>query len=55
MRMTVISIRTELIAWYKRRGYAFTGETRPFPTDDPLFGVPARHDLEFMVLEKPLD
>ena len=54
VRMTVISIRTELIGWYERRGYARTGETRPFPADDPLFGTPLRDDLEFVVLEKPL-
>ncbi|MCY1672451.1 GNAT family N-acetyltransferase [Novosphingobium sp. SL115] len=31
MEMTVIDARPELIAWYERRGYARTGETRPFP------------------------
>jgi ribosomal protein S18 acetylase RimI-like enzyme len=54
MRLTVISIRTELIAWYERRGYVRTGETQPFPADDPLFGVPSRDDLEFVVLDKTL-
>lgn len=54
MRMTVISIRPELIAWYERRGYRRTGETLPFPADDPLFGIPLRNDLEFVVLEKAL-
>jgi GNAT superfamily N-acetyltransferase len=29
--MTVVNIRTELIAWYERRGYLATGETLPFP------------------------
>jgi len=53
-RMTVISIRKELIAWYERRGYRLTGETRPFPYGDPLFGEPARDDLAFAVLEKAL-
>eukprot|EP00456_Euglypha_rotunda_P087489 TRINITY_DN89115_c0_g1_i1.p1 TRINITY_DN89115_c0_g1~~TRINITY_DN89115_c0_g1_i1.p1 ORF type:complete len:150 (-),score=18.35 TRINITY_DN89115_c0_g1_i1:70-519(-) len=27
--MTVISVRHELIAWYERKGYRRTGETRP--------------------------
>jgi ribosomal protein S18 acetylase RimI-like enzyme len=54
MRMTVISIRAELIAWYERRGYRRTGETAPFPADDPLFGIPLRDDLSFVVLEKPM-
>lgn len=31
MEMTVIDARPELIAYYERRGYAQTGETRPFP------------------------
>ena len=31
MVMTVINIRTELIAWYERRGYRLTGATLPFP------------------------
>lgn len=54
MRMTVIDLRTELIAWYQRRGYRRTGEIRPFPATDPRFGVPLRDDLRFEVLEKSL-
>jgi GNAT superfamily N-acetyltransferase len=54
IEMTVIASRGELIAWYERRGYALTGERRPFPLDDPRFGLPKTHDLEFVVLEKPL-
>lgn len=48
MEMTVIDSRASLIAWYERRGYAFTGERRPFPVlrDPPI---------NFVVLEKPLD
>ena len=52
--MTVITQRAELIAWYERRGYALTGERRPFPAHDPRFGKPRRDDLEFVVLGKPL-
>ena len=52
--MTVIVQREELIAWYERRGYRRTGERRPFPNDDPRFGLPKRRDLEFAVLEKAL-
>jgi ribosomal protein S18 acetylase RimI-like enzyme len=39
IEMTVIESRTELIAFYERRGYAQTGEKRPFPIalDPPLF------------------
>ena len=47
MEMTVIDSRDALIAWYERRGYARTGETRPFPVlrDPPI---------TFAVLEKSL-
>lgn len=54
VRMTVVSIRDTLIAWYQRRGYALTGETLPFPYDDERFGRPRRADLAFVVLEKAL-
>ena len=54
MRMTVIDLREELIAWYERRGYHRTGETLPFPATDPRFGLPKRDDLRFAVLEKEL-
>jgi GNAT superfamily N-acetyltransferase len=54
LRMTVISVRTELIAWYARRGYVLTGDRAPFPYGDPRFGEPKRDDLEFVVLEKAL-
>jgi ribosomal protein S18 acetylase RimI-like enzyme len=49
--MTVISVRDELIAWYKRNGYEDTGAKEPFPASDvhiPITEVP----LEFIVLEK---
>ena len=52
--MTVIRQRDELIAWYERRGYAKTGERKPFPYGDARFGLPKRDDLEFIVLEKKL-
>ena len=51
--MTVITIREELIAWYKRNGYLDTGEREPFPAnfdDVVLHSEP----LTFMVLEKLL-
>ena len=55
MRMTVITARDELIAWYERRGYARTGERLPFPYSDERFGRPLRDDLEFAALEKELE
>lgn len=54
MEMTVIGQRSELIAWYERRGYQRTGETRPFPYGDERFGLPRRDDLHFVVLAKSL-
>ncbi|WP_375393801.1 GNAT family N-acetyltransferase [uncultured Sphingomonas sp.] len=47
IEMTVIEQRTELIAYYARRGYVPTGEVRPFPV---AFDAP----LTLVVLEKPL-
>jgi ribosomal protein S18 acetylase RimI-like enzyme len=54
MRMTVIDIRDELIAFYERRGYRRTGILKPFPYGDERFGLPQRDDLRFEVLEKTL-
>lgn len=51
--MTVISVRKELIEYYERRGYKHTGETKPFPMNDPKFGLP-KQLLEFIVMEKQL-
>lgn len=54
MQMSVLHAREALIAWYGRRGYAKTGETKPFPYGDARFGTPTREGLYFEVLEKPL-
>jgi len=54
MRMTVIDIRDELIAFYERRGYVRTGIKKPFPYGDPRFGIPLRDDLRFELMEKAL-
>lgn len=47
MEMTVIDQRSELIAYYERRGYVLTGEKRAFPV---LLDPP----LAMVVLEKAL-
>lgn len=49
--MTVIDTRTELINWYVRHGFQLTSGKKPFPADDPQFGLPKKF-LEFVVLEK---
>lgn len=48
--MRVITLRTELIDWYVRHGYARTGEVIPFESP-AKFGVP-RQPLAFEILEK---
>ena len=52
MEMQVFWQRDSLIAWYERMGYRRTGETRPFPMDDPRLGLPLRDDLWFEVLAR---
>ncbi|URW76514.1 GNAT family N-acetyltransferase [Sphingomonas donggukensis] len=47
IEMTVIDVRTALIAYYERRGYALTGERRAFP-------VAVEPPLHLTVLVKPL-
>ncbi|KAJ7099452.1 acyl-CoA N-acyltransferase [Mycena belliarum] len=54
VEMAVIAQRLELIAWYQRRGYAPTGETRPFPFHALINGGALRDDLHFVVLQKSL-
>ncbi|MEZ0485726.1 GNAT family N-acetyltransferase [Fibrella aquatica] len=52
--MTVIPQRTELIAWYERRGYQRTGNVHPFPDDPDRFGKP-KASLSFIELEKKIN
>ncbi|WP_150291915.1 GNAT family N-acetyltransferase [Sphingobium estronivorans] len=47
MEMTVIASHDRLIAYYRRRGYAPTGERRPYP-------VPLDPPYEMLVLAKAL-
>lgn len=50
--MTVISVRTELIAWYERHGYRKTGVVLPFEPNEKFEIL--NHPLEFIVLEKQM-
>ncbi len=52
--LAVLAPRSELRAWYRRRGFVETGRTEPFPYGDPRFGLPVRDDLELVVVERPL-
>ncbi|MDQ6469478.1 GNAT family N-acetyltransferase [Flavobacterium sp. LHD-80] len=51
--MTVISVREELIAWYKRHGYVDTGEREAFP-ESGIHVTVSEEPLEFIFLEKKL-
>jgi ribosomal protein S18 acetylase RimI-like enzyme len=51
--MTVITLRTELIAYYERRGYRRTGRFEPFPIEDKR-STALVDNLRFEVLEKAL-
>lgn len=53
MMMLVITLRTELIAFYERRGYRRTGIFKEFP-DDIRYGIPKVRRLQFELLEKSL-
>jgi ribosomal protein S18 acetylase RimI-like enzyme len=54
IKISVIQLRTELIAWYERAGYVRTGVVESFPYDDPSVGTPLRDDLELVELKKVL-
>lgn len=51
--MTVISVREELIAWYKRHGYADTGKREAFP-ESHIHVTVSEEPLEFIFLEKKI-
>ena len=51
--MTVISVREELIAWYKRHGYVDTGEREAFP-ESGIHVTVSEVPLEFIYLEKKI-
>lgn len=53
--MEVLNVRTDIKAWYERKGFRPTGNTIPFPYDDERFGLPRRDDLQFDEYAKPLD
>ena len=53
IKISVINVRTSLIEWYERMGYARTGVVEPFP-DDTTVGTPLRSDLALFTLVKPV-
>ena len=54
MMMWVLEPRTELIAWYERRGYARTGDSVDFPYDESATAGPMHPGMRFIVLAKDL-
>ncbi len=55
IRITVIPSRTELIAFYERRGYVRTGHSEPFPDGEPRIGIPKVEGLRLDEWVKKLD
>ncbi|KAL0487083.1 yiiD [Acrasis kona] len=54
--VTVIHLRSELIAWYKKIGFVENGEVEPFPevTENNDNGTPIVDNVYFIVLKKEL-
>ncbi len=59
--MTVINVRSELIAYYERRGYALTGGSEPFPwglsqprSSNGKMVAPEQSDLCLLQMQKSL-
>lgn len=54
LQLVTLHVRSEVIAWYERRGFELTGETRPFPYGDERYGRPTRDDLLLVSMKKSL-
>lgn len=52
MSLSVISLRTVLIAWYERRGYTLTGRRHPFPFSTTTGET--RNDFDLVEMSRPL-
>jgi ribosomal protein S18 acetylase RimI-like enzyme len=52
LTLTAISLQTDLISYYERRGYQRTGRREPFPHDEQPGAL--RHDFDLIELKKPL-
>ena len=50
MTLRMVNLRSEMIAWYERRGYALTGHRDPFPFD--LHPAAGRSDFDFVEMRK---
>jgi histone acetyltransferase (RNA polymerase elongator complex component) len=54
MKMRVIGVRSELIAYYLRRGYSLSGEKEDFMIAEDTFGEPKNQNLFFEILAKKI-
>lgn len=52
LELLVLQGRNALMAWYERRGWRRSSETRPFPYGQPELGEPRRSDLTLCVLTR---
>ena len=50
MTLRVVSLRSEMIAWYERRGYSLTGNHDAFPFD--LHPASGRTDFDFVEMKR---
>jgi len=55
VRLQVLHMRSDILAWYDRLGYKLNGQRAPFPYGNERVGIPKRDDLEFIVLTKVLE
>lgn len=54
LRISVIHVRSELIAYYERRGFVATGVSEPFVFDETIFGKPLVEGLTLIEMIKDL-
>lgn len=54
LRLTVIPVRQELVSWYQRLDFQFSGQVFAFPYGDEKFGKPRRSDLTLAEMKKSL-
>ena len=54
LEMTVLDVRTELLAYYGRRGFQPTGDFKPFPPPGVDGIIVLREGLQLVVLRKDL-
>ena len=54
IRISVLHVRSELIAYYERRGFLVTGVSEPFRLEEAIFGKPLVSGLRLIEMMKDL-